>query len=142
MNISFRCTDPRAIHPAYQTPGAVAFDLAVLEGGTLAPNERRLFGTGIVIKVPTGQALILAPRSSNAKKGILLANTIGVIDQDYCGPEDEIKLFLHNIGSAPYTLEPGERIAQGLFVPITKGIFVEEAVWGSATNRGGFGTTG
>ncbi len=141
MDISIRRISPTAPFPQYHTPGAAAFDLAVIEGKTLQSNERALFATGLVIKVPEDHVLILAPRSSNAKKGIRLSNGIGVIDSDYCGPTDELKLALHNIGSAPYTVEAGERIAQGLFIPISRATFLEPAVW-EEKDRGGFGTTG
>lgn len=141
MEIAIRRLSSNVPFPEYKTSGACAFDLAVLDGRTLAPNERALFGTGLVVNVPNDHVLVLAPRSSNGKKGIRLANGIGIIDSDYCGPNDELKLMLHNIGDAPYTVEPGERIAQGMFIPITRATFVEPAEW-SATDRGGFGTTG
>ena len=101
MKIAIRRLSPTTPLPEYKTNGACAFDLAVLEGGTLAPNERRLFSTGLVVKVPDDHVLILAPRSSNAKKGLRLSNGIGVIDSDYWGPNDEIKLSLHNINHTP-----------------------------------------
>lgn len=127
--------------PEYKTPGACAFDLAVIEGKILEPNERAMFGTGLVVNVPNDHVLLLLPRSSNGKKGIRLANGTGVIDSDYCGPNDELKLMLHNIGAEPYTVEAGERIAQGMFVPITRAQFIEPTDW-HAPDRGGFGTTG
>ncbi|KKW28218.1 MAG: Deoxyuridine 5'-triphosphate nucleotidohydrolase Dut [Candidatus Uhrbacteria bacterium GW2011_GWD2_52_7] len=127
--------------PEYKTPGACAFDLAVIDDAVLAPGERRLFRTGLVVCTPPGHVLILAPRSSNAKKGIRLANGIGIIDQDYCGPTDELKLMLHNIGDSAYPVERGERIAQGMFVPIMRAEFSEVSEL-AAPDRGGFGTTG
>lgn len=142
MEISFRRLTPDTPIPEYKTPGAAAFDLAIIEEGVLAPGEKKMFRTGLVIRVPEQHVLILAPRSSNAKKGIQLANSIGIIDQDYCGPEDELRLFLYNIGEEAYHLEKGERIAQGLFLPVTKGIFQESQAWDISSNRGGFGTTG
>jgi len=127
--------------PEYKTPGAVAFDIAVVEGGTLEPGERRKFPTGLVVCVPEGHTLLLAPRSSNAKKGVVLANSLGIIDQDYCGPEDQLHAYLHNLGAEPYTIEKGERIIQGLIVPIVRADF-EEVSELDTPNRGGFGTTG
>lgn len=127
--------------PEYKTPGACAFDIAVIEGGVLEPGERRKFPTGLVVCVPDGHVLIMSPRSSNAKKGINMANGIGIIDQDYCGPEDQLHVFLHNIGSESYSVEPGERVAQGLIVPIARAHF-EEVDELDAPNRGSFGTTG
>jgi dUTP pyrophosphatase len=142
MEIAIRRLCPDVPLPEYQTPGAVAFDLAVIEEGMLAPGERKMFRTGLVVKVPAGHVLLLAARSSNAKKGIQMANGIGIIDEDYCGPEDELRLFLYNIGTEPYHIQKGERIAQGFFVPITKGFFFEPPDWSAVNNRGGFGTTG
>lgn len=141
MDVAIRRLSPLTPLPEYQTPGACAFDIAVIESKTLQPNERAFFPTGLVVRVPDDHVLILAPRSSNAKKGIRLSNGIGVIDSDYCGPTDELKLSLHNIGSEPYTVEMGERIAQGLFVPISRAQFLEPAEW-EGKDRGGFGTTG
>ncbi len=141
MEIAIRRIHPNTPLPEYKTSGACAFDLAVLDGKTLKPNERFLFSTGLVVNVPNDHVLLLFPRSSNGKKGIRLANGTGVIDSDYCGPNDELKLMLHNIGDEPYAVEPGERIAQGMFVPITRTTFVEPSEW-STTDRGGFGTTG
>ncbi len=132
--------DPRVPLPAYHTPGAVGFDIAVREGGTLAPGERRLFKTGLVVHVPPGYGLFLFPRSSNTKKGITFGNAVGVIDQDFCGPEDELRLALHNVGAEPYDVEPYERLAQGVFLPVLKPAFEEGEM--DAPNRGGFGTTG
>ena len=142
MYINIRRLTPDVPLPEYKTPGAVAFDIAVIEGGTLAPGERKLFPTGLVIKVPEGHALLLAARSSNAKKGIQLANGVGIIDQDYCGPNDELHLALYNIGTESYTVEKYERIGQGLFVPIAQVTFIEPSPWETQENRGGFGTTG
>lgn len=139
--IRFKRLRPDISVPEYKTPGAVAFDLAVCEGGRLEPGERRIFPTGLVVCVPEGHALLLFARSSNTKKGIQMANGVGVIDQDYCGPDDELHLALYNIGSEPYEIQPGERIAQGIFVPIAVAVF-EEVQELTAPDRGGFGTTG
>lgn len=142
MEIAIRRLSSDVPLPEYKTPGAAAFDLSVIEEGVLAPGERRLFRTGLVVRIPPGYALLLAPRSSNAKKGIQLANGIGLIDEDYCGPEDELKLFLFNIGNEPYHVTKEDRIAQGFFVPILKGTFVEPSEWSVEKNRGSFGSTG
>lgn len=142
MEIEIRRLSPDVPMPEYKTAGAVAFDVSVIEEGILAPGERRMFRTGLVVKVPESHVLLVAPRSSNAKKGIQLANGVGILDEDYCGPEDELKLFLFNLGSEPYHVEKYERVAQGLFIPIIRGSFIEPAGWRVENNRGGFGTTG
>jgi len=141
MQINIKRLSLNVPMPEYKTAGAVAFDLAVSEDGVIEPSETKIFPTGLIIQVPENHALILASRSSNAKKGISLANGIGIIDQDYCGPNDELHLAVHNFLNQPYTVEKGERIAQGLFVPIVKAEFVETNEI-SKTDRGGFGTTG
>jgi dUTP pyrophosphatase len=142
MQIYFRRLHSDALVPHFQTPGACAFDLAPVEGVTLLPGERALVPTGLVIQVPDGYALVLAARSSNAKKGVRLGNGIGIIDQDYHGPTDQLYLALHNFGTEPYTVGVGERIAQGMIVPILKPDFVESVEDMSVESRGGFGSTG
>lgn len=141
MQIAIRRLSPNVPMPEYKTSGACAFDLAILEDRMLMPNERYLFPTGLVVNVPDDHVLLLVPRSSNAKKGIRLSNGIGVIDSDYCGPNDELKLSLHNVTEAPITLRAGERIAQGFFLPVTRAEFFEPDTW-TGKDRGGFGTTG
>ena len=143
MNIpvDIKRLDPDVPMPEYKTAGAIAFDIAVREGKTIQPGETVFFSTGLIVCTPPGYGLILAGRSSNAKKQITLANGIGVIDQDYCGPEDELKLSVRNEGPEPYTVETGERIAQGLFVPIVRGEFRDVETLTGPT-RGGYGTTG
>lgn len=134
-------THPDATVPEYKTNGAVGFDLSVIEEKTIQPGETVFLQTGLVICVPDGHVLIIASRSSNVKKGIMLANSIGVIDQDYCGPDDAIHLAIRNFGTEPYTVEKGERIAQGLLLPVTIATFNEIQSL-SAPSRGGYGSTG
>lgn len=141
MQISIRRLSPDVPLPEYKTVGACAFDIAVMEEVTLPPGGRALLPTGLVIQVPVGYVLLLVPRSSNAKKGIRLGNGVGTIDQDYCGPNDQLYAAVHNFGDQPYTIEKGERLMQGMIVPIMKPEFVEVDVI-SAPDRGGFGTTG
>lgn len=141
IKVKIKRLDPDLPPLEYKTPGAVAFDLSVREEVTIQPGETKIIPTGYVVCVPEGHALILAPRSSNAKKGVNMANGIGIIDQDYCGPKDELHLALHNYGSGPYTVEQYERIGQGMIVPVAQVEF-EETDQLDAPNRGGFGTTG
>lgn len=141
MQVAFRRLSPDTPVPEYKTPGACAFDIAVIEEKTLRPGERHLFSTGLVVAVPKDHVLLLLSRSSNAKKGIRLSNSVGVIDQDYCGPNDELKAAVHNFGTEPYTVQKGERIMQGLIIPVAKATFIEQNDFGGP-DRGGFGTTG
>ncbi len=140
LTIRLKRLDPQVPMPAYKTPGAAAFDLAVVEGGVLAPGERRLFRTGLAMEIPADHALFIFARSSNAKKGVALANGVGVLDHDFCGPEDELRLALHNIGGAPYEIQPYERLAQGMILPVPHVVFLESEL--TDANRGSFGSTG
>ncbi|MGB4600114.1 MAG: dUTP diphosphatase [Trichlorobacter sp.] len=131
--------------PAYATDGAAAMDLrACLETAiTIAPGETIIIPSGIAIAIhDPALVAILAPRSGlGINHGIVLANTIGVIDSDYQG---EIKVGIRNLGQESYTIQPAERICQMLFMPVVQaslrvvGQFSEE----SARGAGGFGHTG
>ena len=131
--------------PTYATSGAAALDLrACLEQPrTVAPGETVLIPSGIAISIHDPKLVaLLVPRSGlGIKHGIVLANTVGVIDSDYQG---EIGIGIVNRGAAPYTIEPGERICQMLFVPVTQVSLELVAEFSQETDRGagGFGSTG
>lgn len=127
--------------PSYATNGAVAFDLASAESLVVHPREGALVPTGLVIATPPGFALILTARSSlYRKKGLMLANGVGTIDQDFCGPEDELKISVWNATDKDATVEKGERLAQGIFMKIDKAEWDEGPAQG--LTRGGFSSTG
>jgi dUTP pyrophosphatase len=131
--------------PSYATNGAAALDLrACLETPlTVEPGETVLIPSGIAISIhDPGLVALIVPRSGlGIKHGIVLANTIGVIDSDYQG---EIGIGIHNRGNAAYTIQPGERICQMMFMPVTQvGLaLVEEFSQESTRGSGGFGHTG
>ena len=142
MKIEFKRNHPLAQIPEYKTAGAAAFDIAIVEDATIKPRGMVMMRTGLIINVPNDHALILASRSSNPmKKGINLSNSIGIIDSDYCGPNDEVHLVISNLTDEPVELKAGDRVAQGLFTPITRPEF-QEVDEMAAKDRGGFGTTG
>ena len=127
--------------PEYKSKGAVAFDITICENATIAPGKAAFLPTGLIIQVPEGQVLVLAPRSSTfKKKGLRLGNTLGIIDQDFCGPEDELLIHLWNPGTEPVSVAAGERIVQGLFLPFTHIEWDEGEPLGKT--RGGWGSTG
>ena len=98
--------------------------------------------TGLVIETPPGYALILASRSSAPKKfGITPPHGIGVVDSDYCGPTDEIRILVRNFTDTEVVIEPEQRIAQGLFMPVVQAQFVQTDL-SDNDSRGGFGSTG
>jgi len=131
--------------PAYATDGAAAMDLrACLEAPrTLQPGETALIPSGIAISIhDPGMVALLLPRSGlGIKHGIVLANTVGVIDSDYQG---EIGIGIVNRGTAAYTIEPGERICQMMCVPVIQVALkvVSEFTQKSGRGSGGFGSTG
>ena len=129
--------------PSYETAGAAGFDLAASADVTIGPGEVRLIPTGLVIEVPRGHFLGIFARSSTPlKRGLMLANGVGVVDSDYCGPNDEIKIQVLNFTASPVTVNAGDRIAQGVILPFVRAEWQEEETAASATSRGGFGSTG
>jgi len=127
--------------PKYMTKGSVGFDLSSREECVVNPGELRLVPLNVVVKTPPGYMFLLAPRSSLfKKKGLIKVNSIGVIDQDYAGDEDEVMLQVYNIGNESAKIERGERIGQGIFVRIDQAEWVEKDTMGES--RGGIGSTG
>ena len=127
--------------PKYLTEGSVAFDMYSRKDVTVPPKGVAKVPLNLIIKVPKGYALLIFPRSSLfLKKGLLMANSVGIIDQDYCGEEDEICALLYNPGNNEVAIRRGERIAQGLLVKIERAEFYEGKA--EKESRGGFGSTG
>lgn len=142
MQVSIRRIDQSLPLPTYATNGAVGFDIVTRETTTVEPGKIALIPGNVIVKVPEGYALIIAPRSSMPrKKGLAFPHSIGVIDQDYHGETDEILLQVHNITGETVTVERGERIAQGIFVKVEQAQWQEVDSHGAET-RGGFGSTG
>lgn len=128
--------------PAFQTPGSAGFDLAAAVDIVVPPGEVALVPTGLVIEVPSGYFLGIFARSSTLlRRGLMVANGVGVVDQDYAGPADEVKIEVWNFTSRPVEVRKGDRLAQGIFIPTTQVAWVEvEEI--RRTSRGGFGATG
>ena len=142
--VHYKLLDPRAKAPAYATPGAAAADLcAVLDAPlTLAPGQRAMVPTGLAIELPDAGcvALVYARSGLAVKHGLTLSNCVGVIDSDYRG---EVRVGLINLGGEPYTIAPGERIAQLCIAPVWQAAFVQADELGDTTRgAGGFGSTG
>jgi dUTP pyrophosphatase len=141
MQVSITRIDKSLPLPQYETSGAVGFDLLTRETTVIEPGAIGLVPSNVIVKVPEGHMLIIAPRSSlPRKKGLVCPHSIGVIDQDYHGPEDELLVQVQNITKEPVTVERGERIAQGLFVRVDRADWQEVDDHGAET-RGGFGST-
>jgi dUTP pyrophosphatase len=133
--------DPRAQLPEYKTPGSAAFDLATIEDAVVPPRSQTLLRTGLGVGLPADHVLHIYARSSLFQKhGLRLANSVGVIDPDYSGPEDELYLSVWNPGDTDVRVTAGTRIAQGIVLARPRVTWVEGEAQGS--DRGGFGSTG
>lgn len=126
--------------PKYQTAGAVGFDLAANEACFVDPHQTTLIPTGIIVKPEPGYFVMVVGRSSLAKRGLMLANSVGIVDPDYCGPTDQIWLPIHNLSSVSIEFRKGDRLAQGIVMPIHRAAFVSFAP--AEKDRGGLGSTG
>jgi dUTP pyrophosphatase len=129
--------------PAYQSAHAAAMDLhaAVTSPVTLAPRAIVLVACGFAMALPDGFEGQVRPRSGLASKsGVTVVNTPGTIDADYRG---EVKVALINLGSAPFVIERGARIAQLVIAPVTRVTWKQvDSLDGTARGAGGFGHTG
>jgi dUTP pyrophosphatase len=127
--------------PRYETRGSVAFDLLTRVETVVPAGRIALIPSNIIVKIPEGYMLALASRSSTPlKKGLSTPHGIGVIDTDYHGPEDELKVQVYNFTENDITVGRGDRVAQGIFIPVSKFEF-EEVEQIDAPSRGGFGST-
>jgi len=142
MRLQIKRLQPGIGLPEPATGRAAGFDLAAATDMEIPPRSIRLVGTGLVIAVPDGYFLGIFARSSTPlKRGLMVANGVGVIDADYCGPEDEIKIQVLNITDAPVKVARGDRLAQGIVLPCPR-VEWNEVEEMTVPTRGGFGSTG
>lgn len=141
MKVRIKRVDKSLPLPVYETNGSVGFDLIAREALSIEPGMIELIPSNVIIAVPMGYMLAVASRSSTPKKkGLTQPHGFGIIDHDYCGPEDEVKIQVYNFSPSPVNIERGEKIAQGVFVRVDK--FEWEEVDSIQTqSRGGFGST-
>ena len=144
--IDLKVLDQRmaAFLPAYATPGSAGLDLRACLDAVLVlqPGQATLINTGLAIHIADpGLCAMLLPRSGlGHKHGIVLGNLVGLIDSDYQGP---LMVSCWNRGSTPFTIEPMERIAQMVIVPVVQAAFRRVDEFGeSDRGAGGFGSTG
>lgn len=141
MNVKIVRIDPGLPLPEYKTTGAAAFDLYSRTDAVIAPRATAILPSNLIIEAPRGHALIISARSGLHKRGLMLANGIGVIDPDYHGPKDEIGIAVYNFTDEPVAVARGDRIAQGFIIPVAKAEWEEVAAI-KENSRGGFGSTG
>jgi len=144
INVKIKIVRPGASLPSKATSGSAAFDVCVW------PDAPVTIGVGEIVSLPTGiamepdredvAALMLGRSGLGAKHGITLANSVGLIDSDYRG---EMRVTLINRGSAPFVVNPGDRVAQLMFVPVyAAALTFADELGDTERGAGGFGSTG
>lgn len=142
MQVQIKRIDTSLPLPAYETSGSAGFDFIARVDTVVEPKAIELVPGNIVIAIPQGYMLAVFSRSSAPKKkGVMLPHGVGVIDSDYCGPDDEIWIQVMNFTDRSVTVKRGEKIAQGVLLPVVQAEWQEVGEMSSA-NRGGRGTTG
>lgn len=144
MELKIKKLSPNAILPTYGSAGAAGADLYALPEGdpiVIAPGQTAFIHTGLSMAIPEGYVGLNFARSGlAAKRGLAPANKVGVIDSDYRG---ELMVALHNHGDTPQTIEPGDRVAQFVIVPVITARFTEvDSLDETERGSGGFGSTG
>ena len=140
MTVKFRKIDPAAILPSYAHPGDAGMDVRSVEDLVVESGGRKLVRTGLVMLLPPGYEAQVRPRSGLAlKNGVTVLNTPGTIDEGYRG---EVGVILANLGTEPFHVEKGAKIAQIVIAPCTRAEIVETAeIDETARGAGGFGST-
>ncbi len=139
--VNIKRIDPELPLPNYATHGSVGFDLICRQDTEIGSHHLARIPGNVIVQTPPGYMLLLTMRSSTAqRKGLLIPNGVGVIDQDYCGEGDELMVSVYNFRNEAVMVTRGERIAQGIFVPIARVVWHEVDQTGQG--RSGFGSTG
>lgn len=141
MKIKIKRFDKSLPLPEYKTKGAAAFDLYAREEITIEAKSAGYVPLNIAIDLPETHWALVSARSSLHKKGLMMANGIGVGDSDYAGDNDEYKAALYNFSDQEVVVEKGERIVQMIILEREK-VELEEVEHLENQNRGGFGSTG
>lgn len=137
MKRHFKKLTDNATMPERATKGSAGYDISASETVTIQPGEIKLVSTGLAVQMKQDDVMLLIDRSSNPRKrGLILSNSVGVIDHDYF--PNEFKGMFTNITDKPVTIEAGQRIMQAVFVKY--GLVNDDNAAGQRT--GGFGSTG
>jgi dUTP diphosphatase len=141
LKVAIKRIDKSLPLPVYATAGSVGFDLLCRESVEILPRQIKLIPGNVIVRIPVGYFLMLTLRSSTPRrKSLLIPHGLGIIDQDYCGEGDELKVQVLNFSEEAVQVKRGERIAQGLFLPV---MHVEwEEIDEVGQGRGGFGSSG
>ena len=142
LRVKIKKLSENAIIPQYQTNGAAGFDFHAIEDMEIDPRKTVLVKTGLSMEIPEGYELQVRPRSGmSLKTKMRVANSPGTIDSDYRG---EICIIMENIGllgSLPFQIKKGDRIAQGVLCPVYQAVFIEDELNETERGEGGFGST-
>lgn len=141
MKVRIRRIDKTLPLPGYHTEGAAGFDFYCRETIIVKSKSLGYVPLNVALEPPDGHMLLLASRSSTPKRGIMIANGIGIGDRDFSGNNDEYKAVVYNYTDMPVTIARGDRIVQGIFLRCDK-VEWEEVDDLGAPDRGGFGATG
>jgi len=142
MRLKIKRLDPTISLPSYGTDEAAGFDLAAAHDVVVPSGRITLVRTGLIIEVPSGHCLGIFARSSTPlKRGLQVANGVGIIDPDYSGPNDEVMIQVLNFTDTDVQIRRGDRLAQGIVLPAPRVEWNEVTEVREAT-RGGFGATG
>ena len=141
MQIKIKRFDKSLPLPVHKTSGAVAVDLYSRIDVEIKPKEIVYIPMNVAIKIPDGYFVMLAPRSSTHKMGIMGVNGVGIFDRDYCGDNDEYHFAAYNFTEGTVKIEKSTRLCQLLLIKCENFDFDEVESMGESS-RGGFGTTG
>ncbi|MEW5896977.1 MAG: dUTP diphosphatase [Nanoarchaeota archaeon] len=141
INVKIKRVDKSLPLPKYKSKGAVALDLCARETITVKPNEIQYIPLNVILQIPDNCWVLVAPRSSTHKLGIIQANSMGIGDRDFCGENDEYKFPALNYTAKEVVIEKGTRIAQMMILHFVPVVF-EETETMLNSSRGGFGSTG
>lgn len=141
MEIAIRRTDKGLPLPEYKTEGAAAMDCLVREDVEALPKTVTMVSLNVALKPPRGHFVLLAARSSLHKRGLMMANGIGIGDEDFAGDNDEYRAALYNFSDEPIAIKRGERLVQMMVLSVDR-VSWNEVESLQAPDRGGFGTTG
>ena len=141
MKVKVKRIDKNLSLPIYETKGSIGMDLLARKDILIKKGEIGLVPCNIIVEVPKRHVFLIASRSSTPKKkGLLMPHSVGFIDQDYCGPEDEILAQFYNFSNQDTLVKKGEKIAQGILLPVDI-IEWQEVSEIKEQSRGGIGST-
>lgn len=140
MKVGVERVDKSLPLPVYETGGSIGFDIICREDTVVKARSLARIPSNIIVQVPEGYVLAIALRSSAPKKkSLLMPHGIGIIDNDFCGKDDEILVQVYNFSDSDVSVSRGEKIAQGIFLRTDRAEWVEKEM--ESQSRGGFGST-